>query len=92
MKRSQVVVPWPQGLHLRAAARLVIIARKFRSNISLRNGSSVASLKNILSVIALTAFTGSLLEIEATGPDEQEAVSAMESEFSRSETDSSSFN
>ena len=81
MKRSQVVVPWRAGLHLRPAARLVRLAHTFRSSIWLKCGHQAANLRSVLSVVALCAVGGTSLEVEATGDDEQEAVAAVERAF-----------
>ena len=74
MRRSKVMVPWVAGLHLRPAARLVRLARGFRSSIVLKYGSRMADLRSILSVISLCAVMGTTLDVEATGVDEQEAI------------------
>jgi phosphotransferase system HPr (HPr) family protein len=81
VKRSQVVVPWEEGLHLRPAARLVRLAYTFRSSISLRSGQRAANLRSILSVVTLCAAIGTPLEVQATGDDEQEAVAAISQVF-----------
>lgn len=89
MKRSRVVVPWPQGLHLRPAAKLVHIGRRFRSRLSLRLGDRVADLRSVLSIVALCASLGTTLEIEAVGVDEQIAAAAVEEAFSTPQADAS---
>ena len=81
MKRSTVEVPWREGLHLRPAARLVRVAQKFRSSISLTFRGKVADARSILSVIALCATMGVALDVEVTGDDEQNAIAAVEQEF-----------
>ena len=86
MKRSRVVVPWAEGLHLRPAARLVRVAKRFHSSIVLTLGGRIADLRSILSVIALCATMGAALELEATGEDEQNAIEAVEQVFSSDES------
>jgi phosphocarrier protein HPr len=81
VKRAHVVVPWEPGLHLRPAARLVRLALTFRSSLRLRCGSRVANLRSILSVVTLCAGTGTAVEVEAAGEDEQEALAAIEQAF-----------
>jgi len=81
VKRAHVVVPWKPGLHLRPAARLVRLAQSFRSSIRLRCGPRVANLRSILSVVTLCAGTGTALEVEAAGEDEQEALAAIRQAF-----------
>ena len=70
------------GLHARAAAQLVRLAGTFRSSITLRrtDSDSYANAKSILSVLALAAPVGTLLNIDVDGEDETaafEAVTAM---------------
>lgn len=82
MKCSRVVVPWHGGLHLRPAAKLVQVARQFKSTVYLKCGGKIADLRSILSVIALCASMGTGLDIEAIGDDEQDAAQAIEQVFS----------
>lgn len=82
MKRATVVVPWREGLHLRPAARLVMLGRTFQSSISLQCGATIADLRSVLSIVALCATMGTSLEVEATGDDEHAAIQAVEAEFS----------
>lgn len=81
MKRSKVVVPWREGLHLRRAASLARIARFFRSSIHLHCGSKIADLRSIISIISLCATMGTALDIEVRGDDEVEATRAVERAF-----------
>jgi len=87
VKRTTVFVPWREGLHLRPAGRLVRIAQKFRSTISLSFRGRVADVRSILSIVALCATMGVTLDIEATGEDEQIAIAAVEQEFLISDAD-----
>ncbi len=79
--KTKVCVRWQEGLHLRPAARLVETARKFRSRIFLRIGSVAADATSIMSILVLCAGMNSILEVEAVGEDEQEALAAIESVF-----------
>lgn len=81
MKATRLTVKWKQGLHMRAAARLVQVAQRFHSRILLRFGAQVADARSIMSVMILAASLGSVLDIEASGDDEQEAVQAVQSYF-----------
>ena len=79
-----MVVPWPNGLHMRPAMRLVQLAQKFRSQISLRNGSRVADARSILSILLLCAALNSPLDVVVTGADEDQAAVALQELFSQS--------
>ena len=82
MKRSTVVVPWRDGLHLRPAAKLVRTAKNFHSTIFLKAGGKIADLRSIVSIISLCATMGATLDLEAMGDDEHDAVRAVERVFS----------
>lgn len=66
---------------MRAAAKIVRSAQRFNSTVLVRFCGEVANARNILSVIALCAAMGAVLEIEAVGDDEQDAIAAVESVF-----------
>jgi phosphocarrier protein HPr len=87
MKNSRVIVPWREGLHLRQAAKLVHLARLFRSAIFLKCGTKIADLRSIFSIISLCATPGTAIEVEAIGDDEQDATRAVEQVFSTSAQD-----
>jgi phosphocarrier protein HPr len=87
MKRSTVVVPWNEGLHLRPAAQLVRVAQRFSSTILMSCDEKIADVRSILSVIALCATMGTVIDIEVTGEDEQTAIEALELAFSAAESD-----
>ena len=71
------------GLHARAAARLVRLASRFTSEISLRREGRAEAIdaKSILSILMLAAAQGATLELEACGPDAVEAIEAVERLF-----------
>jgi phosphocarrier protein len=67
------------GLHARAAAKLVAQATQYSSVIKLsKEGKSVDS-KSIMSVLMLAASKGTVLTVSAEGPDEGDAIAAIES-------------
>jgi phosphocarrier protein HPr len=86
MKRSTVVVPWREGLHLRPAAKLVRLGKRFRSAIFLKCSGRVADLRSILSILSLCATMGTTLDIETVGDDEHDAARAVEQVFSSHDT------
>jgi phosphocarrier protein len=71
----------PLGLHARACARIVGIASKFRSSVSLSVKGRRASARNIVAVMLLTASVGTTVRIEVDGPDEAEAMRAISALF-----------
>src|SRR4051794_32332967 len=74
---SQVVIIDPLGLHLRPAAKLVILARSFRSDIRIIARGTIADGKSLLDLVTLAAGCGTPLDIVAHGPDAEEAVAAL---------------
>lgn len=82
MKRTKVVVMGEEGLHLRLAAKLVRVAREFRSTIWLKCNGKVVEVQDILSVLTLCATMGTAILVEAVGDDEQDAAWAIEQVFS----------
>ena len=81
MKATRLTVKWEKGLHLRAAAQLVHVARRFHSQIFIRIGSRVADARSIMSIMILAASLGTVLDVEASGEDEREAVQAVQTYF-----------
>jgi phosphocarrier protein len=88
MKCSTVVVHWREGLHLRRAAHLVQLSKRFRSTIFLKCSGKVADLRSILSILSLCATMGTSLDIEAAGDDEHDAALAVEQVFSLHDAES----
>ncbi len=77
MQSREIVVTSRQGLHGRAAARIVHVASKFRSSVLLSTGARRASAHSIVAVMLLAAAFGSTIRIETSGPDEQAAMTAI---------------
>lgn len=65
------------GLHARAAAKLVNLAGKFHSHITISTDQICADAKSILGVLTLGAGKDTTVKIEAEGPDEKESVEAL---------------
>lgn len=82
MKKTEIVVPWEAGLHARQAGLVVRTACKFASAINLRCGGKVTNARSIISILLLCATMGTVVEIEAQGEDEEQALEAIERSFS----------
>ena len=61
------------------------LASRFRASIVCRLEGKVADARSILHILILCASLGATLEIEASGPDEHEAIQAVDEFFSSSE-------
>jgi phosphocarrier protein HPr len=67
------------GLHARLSAQIVQLASRFRCSVSLAFNGRTANARNVLAVMLLAASVGSTIWIEASGPDEAEALDALSS-------------
>ncbi|HEX4045978.1 MAG TPA: HPr family phosphocarrier protein [Gammaproteobacteria bacterium] len=77
MIRQSVTIQNKLGLHTRAAAKLVDVAKHFESHIELVYRDRSVDCKSIMGVITLGAQKDNLLDVIITGDDEQEALSAI---------------
>jgi len=66
------------GLHARAAAKLVHIAARYKSDIKIRKGDEEVDGKSILGILLLAAGRGSTVTLKADGVDERDALDAVE--------------
>jgi phosphocarrier protein HPr len=66
------------GLHARAAAKLVHTSARFKSEIKIRKGDEEVDGKSILGILLLAAGRGTTIRVTADGPDEREALDAIE--------------
>jgi phosphocarrier protein HPr len=89
MKTTVVTVQWKEGIPLRRAGNIARLARRFRSSIICRLGGKVADARSVISILILCASIGTSLEIEASGPDEREAIKAVDAFFASSDDSSS---
>jgi phosphocarrier protein len=78
MLQREVEIINKLGLHARASARLTQVAAQFRSQVWVsRNGRRV-NAKSIMGVMMLAAAKGSRILFETSGPDEADALQALE--------------
>ncbi len=75
--RQKVVVTNPQGLHLRPAYKFVELAGKFDATIEIIKDAERVDGKSILDIATLAIENGTEVEIEATGQDAEDAISAL---------------
>lgn len=83
MLERSILVTNRLGLHARAAAQLVNMAKNFRSELVIErvDGSATADAKSILSVLMLAASRGTELRLTAEGPDAAHALGAISELF-----------
>lgn len=65
------------GLHARASTKFTQVANQFSSDIAVIRDEKRVNAKSIMGVMMLAAAKGSVIEIEANGADEVEAVAAI---------------
>lgn len=66
------------GLHARAAAKFVHTSARFKADIKVRKGDEEVDGKSILGILLLAAGRGSTVVVKADGPDERDALDAIE--------------
>ena len=78
MIRRSLRIPNRLGLHARAAARFVHTASRFRSQVTASRNGRTMDGKSILGILLLAAPQGTEIELAVDGPDEAEAMAALE--------------
>jgi len=78
MQEVTLIVQNKVGLHARPANLFVGTAKKFASNITVTKNERQANAKSIVNLLTLGATMGAHITIRATGPDELEAVKALQ--------------
>ena len=77
ISRRQVEVLNSSGLHMRPASKFVELALHFQAEIRVHYNGNEINGKSILDLATLAAECGTLLDLEARGPDAVEAVDAL---------------
>jgi phosphocarrier protein HPr len=73
----RVALPIAVALHARPAANFVKTAMRFRSRLTVGANGKIADAKSILSVLALGATGGTLLDLNGEGEDAPAALDAL---------------
>ncbi len=76
--KKTLTIKNPQGLHARPASIFVRIANKFESDVTVKKGSEKVNGKSIMGLLALAASEGSVVDIEVSGPDSEQAMKELE--------------
>lgn len=66
-----------RGLHARASAKLVEAAARFQSRITVAKDGQSVDARSIMGLMMLAASLDTQIEIEAVGPDADEAMTAI---------------
>ncbi|MEZ6095584.1 MAG: HPr family phosphocarrier protein [Pirellulaceae bacterium] len=74
---AKLVITNPQGLHMRPAYLFAETAAKFNSRIEVIKDDIRIDGKSVLSILTLGAGQGTEVDLEVTGPDATDALSAL---------------
>ena len=81
MKSLQYTVKTSLGIHARPAAMIAQACTALKSEVVIECDGEVASGDNVLQILKLHAAKGSVLNITAEGPDEEEAIEKISDVF-----------
>lgn len=81
MLKRTLTVTNKLGIHARPAGMIVDLTSKMESDITFIFEGVRANAKSILNVMILAAPPGSTLEVELSGPDEEQAFRELEQLF-----------
>ena len=66
-----------RGLHARASAKIVEAAARFQSEVTIIKDGTRVNARSIMGLMMLAASLGSDIGVEADGPDQDAAMTAM---------------
>ena len=78
MYTKEIVVRCESGLHNKQVTYFVQKANEFKSSIWLESESRRMNAKSLLGIMSLGVITNAMVTLSAEGPDEEQAVSALE--------------
>lgn len=77
MKKLDITIDNPTGLHARPAKYFVQVAKKFKSDIRLLRDGKKANAKSLVSILTLGVKCGHEIQIAVEGVDEDQALDAL---------------
>lgn len=83
MISKEVSVRCESGLHNRQATYFVQKANEFESSIYIESENRKMNAKSLLGIMSLSVITGATVVLSASGPDEEEAIVALEQMLQR---------
>ncbi len=75
--RRTVEICNERGLHARASAKFVKLASTFDAEVRVGRDGSMVDARSIMGLMMLAAGIGSTIDIEAEGPQADEALAAL---------------
>jgi len=86
MIKEELIIGGPVGLHARPAAEFVRLAEKFQSRVRLAKDGIWVNGKSILAILTLAAEKGSVVTLEVSGVDEEEAFRVLKEKLTQNDT------
>jgi phosphocarrier protein len=77
MLQLEVEIVNSLGLHARASAKLTQLAGKYQSEVWMSRSGRRVNAKSIMGVMMLAAAKSTMVSIETSGSDENEAMAAL---------------
>lgn len=78
MTTKTMVLPQEAFFHARPAAVIALVAKGFESMVMVALDMEIADAKNPMALMRLSHLNGRPFDVFADGPDEKEAVEAVE--------------
>jgi len=83
MIKREITIINELGIHARPAGMIANTASRFACDIKLVKDGMEVNAKSIMGIMTLAAGKGSVIEVEARGKDEADAVKAIEDLFAK---------
>lgn len=77
MQQRKLTIVNRLGLHARAAAKLVTLCTRYMSEVVIVANGKRANARHFIAILLLSASMGVQVSVEASGPDEVEAITAV---------------
>jgi len=77
VEKRELTIMNQLGLHGRAAAKLVTLCSKYKSRVVLFANGRRADGRHFIALLLLAAAMGAQVSVEASGPDERQAITAV---------------
>jgi len=77
MQQRKLTIVNRLGLHARAAAKLVTLCTRYVSDVVIVANGRRANARHFIAILLLSASMGVQVSVEASGPDELEAIGAV---------------
>lgn len=78
MKEIEIIIQNEYGLHARPASLLANLASQFECDILIIKDGKEVNAKSIMNLLLLAAGKDTRIKISANGPDEEDAVQAIQ--------------